>query len=58
MEIMMNGFETNLGNISDNIKILQNKSFEIHFQLENRIESEEMLNKSINNLFISKELIK
>ena len=31
----MNGFETNLGNISDNIKILQNKSFEIHFQLEN-----------------------
>eukprot|EP01080_Neovahlkampfia_damariscottae_P000185 gene185-4431_t len=58
MEDMMNGFEKDLGDISENIKILQNKSFTIHFQLENRIESEEMLNNSINHLFISKELIR
>jgi vacuolar protein sorting-associated protein 52 len=57
IETMMEGFELNLGNITSNIKILQDRSFHLHFQLENRIESELKLNESIHHLFISKELI-
>ena len=57
MEEMLNQFKADLGDISDEIKHLQDQSFELNIKLRNRKALESDLAAFIENLIIPPDLI-
>lgn len=58
MENMLQTFQGSLGNISEEIKTLQDKSFSMNIKLKNRKAAEQQLSKFIQQAVVAPSLIR
>eukprot|EP01080_Neovahlkampfia_damariscottae_P004739 gene4739-8322_t len=58
MESILHDFQTNIGNLSESIKTLQERSYTMNIQLNNRKGASKSLSNFVEQVYISDDLIK